>query len=97
MKKRVYFWAAICWHGKSEGMAWTANDMKVVFRHTKNLCLGTLFEEEDDNGDPCVYRVTETRAAGDDNFVYYVPHFAFPDADPPRNEWYWSGHDEVKG
>ncbi len=47
--------------------------------------------------DPCVYRVVETRAAGEDNMMYYVPHFTFPDEDPPRNQWYWSTYDEVKG
>ena len=96
MKKRVYFWAAICYFGKSPGVAWTAADMKVIFKHTKNLCLGTLFEDEDDEGNPCVYRVVETRAAGDDNFVSYVPHFEFPDADPPQCEWAFSRYSEVK-
>ena len=33
-----------------------------MFLNTKNLCLDTLFLEEDENGDPCVYRVVQTRA-----------------------------------
>ena len=66
------------------------------YRHTKNLCVGTVFQEEDDQGNPCVYRVVETRAGGDDNFVSYVPHFAFPDVTPPEAEWSFSTHAEVK-
>ena len=99
MKKRVYFWGGICWHRKTPDVAWTAADNKVVFRHTKNLCLGTLFLEEDENGDPCVYRVVQTRAAGEDNYVSYVKHFDFPDADPPESPetWHCSTYGEVKG
>ena len=63
MKKRVYFWGGICWHRKTPGVAWCASDLKVTFRHTKNICHGTVFEEEDDAGNPCVYRVVETRAS----------------------------------
>ena len=96
VKKRVYFWAGICWWGKTPGIAWTASDNKVIFRHTKNLCHGTLFEEEDDDGNPCVYRIVETRAAGEDNYVSYVPHFTYPDVDPPENVWSYSEFDEVK-
>ena len=48
IKKRVYFWGGISWYGKTPGEAWTAADNAVVFRHTKNLCVGTLFEDEDD-------------------------------------------------
>ena len=87
VKKRVYFWGGICWWSKTPGVAWTASDNKVLFRHTKNLCHGTVFEEEDDDGNPCVYRIVETRAAGDDDYVSYVSHFAYPDADPPENVW----------
>ena len=99
VKKRVYFWAGICWHAKTRGIAWTASDNQVIFRHTKNLCVGTLFEDKDwdGNGTPMVCRVTETRSGGDDDHVYYVPHFEFPDADPPFEEWEHSAFDEVQG
>ena len=81
---------------KTPGVAWCVSDLKVTFRHTKNICHGTVFEEEDADGNPCVYRVVETRAAGDDNNVSYVPHFAFPDADPPQEEWLMSTFKEVR-
>ena len=68
----------------------------MTYRHTKNLCVGTLFQDEDDNGDPCVFRVVQTRAAGDDNYVSYVPHFDHPDTTPPEAEWEYSTHAEVK-
>ena len=96
VKRRVYFWGGISWFFKTPGVAWTAADIKVEYRHTKNLCVGTVFQEEDEQGNPCVYRVVETRAGGDDNFVSYVPHFAFPDATPPEAEWSYSTHAEVK-
>ena len=96
MKKRVYFWAGICWHGKTPGVAWTAADNKVLYRHTRNLCVGTVFEDEDDDGQPCVYRIVETRAQGDDNNVSYVPHFAFPDTTPPQDQWLYSSYGEVR-
>lgn len=96
MKKRVYFWGGISWHGKTPGVAWTAADIKVSYRHTKNLCFGTVFQDEDDEGNPCIFRVVETRAAGDDNFVSYVPYFKFPDSTPPESEWLYSRHCEVK-
>ena len=83
MKKRVYFWGGISWHRKTPGVAWCATDLKVTYRHTKNICHGTIFEEEDDAGNPCVYRVVETRAAGEDRNVCYVEHFLYPDEDPP--------------
>ena len=89
VQKRVYFWAGICWHAKTKGVAWTASDNKVLFRHTKNICVGTLFEDKDwdDNGNPMVCRVTETRSGGTDNHVYYVPHFEYPDTTPPDDVW----------
>ena len=96
IKKRVYFWAGISWFCKTPGFAWTAADIKVTYRHTKNLCFGTVFQDEDDAGNPCVFRVVETRAAGDDNYVSYVPHFTFPDSTPPQSEWLFSRHSEVK-
>ena len=96
MKKRVYFWGGISWHRKTPGVAWCATDLKVTYRHTKNICHGTIFEEEDDAGNPCVYRVVETRAAGDDRNVCYVEHFLYPDEDPPQNRWHQSTFKEVR-
>ena len=96
IKKRVYFWGGICWHGKTKGIAWTAADNKVLFRHTKNLCVGTIFEDEDDNGQPCVYRIVQTRAASTDGNVSYVEHFRFPDCIPPERHWHYSSFGEVK-
>ena len=89
MKRRVYFWGGLCWWGKTEGIAWTASDNKVVFRHTKNLCVGTLFEDEDDDGAPCVFRVVQTRAASADGHVSYVRHFDHPDENPTEDTGAW--------
>ena len=99
VKKRVYFWGGICWWGKTIGVAWTASDLKVVFKHTKNLCVGTLFEDiDDDTGEPIVFRITETRSGGTDNYVWYVNHFDFPDEDPPPgDDWEHSSFKEVQG
>ena len=92
IQKRVYFWGGICWHGKSAGVAWTASDMKVCFRHTKNLCVGTLFED-----DGVVFRVVETRAANGNNKVVYCDHFRYPDEELPADaRTYESWHHEVK-
>ena len=92
IQKRVYFWAAICLYGKSPGIAWTASDIKVCFKHTKNLCVGTLFEDEG-----VVYRVTETRAASVNGTVTYVDHFAWPDSVPTNDaDMFESTHDDVK-
>ena len=55
-----------------------------------------MFQDEDDDGRPCIFRVVQTRAAGDDNYVSYVPHFQFPDSTPPESEWLFSRHSEVK-
>jgi len=96
MKKRVYFWGGINWWGKTPGVAWTAADNKVLFRHTKNLCVGTVFEDEDDDGNSCVYRIVETRAQAEDNNVSYVPHFRFPDTTPPQANWFVSSYGEVR-
>ena len=54
--------------------------MKVCWRHTKNVCVGTLFED-----DGVVYRVVESRAGGDDRNVHYVDHFEYPDEDLPAD------------
>ena len=96
MKKRVYFWGGISWWVKTPGVAWSAEDIKVKFRHTKNLCVGTVFEDEDDDGQPCVYRIVQTRAASADGTVSYVPHFEYPDDDPPENAWMYSSYREVR-
>lgn len=96
MKKRVYFWGGINWWIKTPGIAWTAADNKVLFRHTKNLCVGTVFEDEDEDGNSCVYRIVETRAQAADGNVSYVPHFVYPDTTPPENCWFVSGYDEVR-
>ena len=98
IKKRVYFWAGISWWCKTAGIAWTAEDNKVLFRHTKNLCVGTVFEDEDGNGQPCVFHIVQTRAASDDGNVSYVRHFDFPDTTPPENDGHWfsSTFGEVK-
>ena len=61
------------------------------------MCVDTLFADvEDDTGEEVVWRITETRSGGDDNYVWYVDHFAFPDADPDREEWEHSKFEEVK-
>ena len=91
VQKRVYFWGAISWWGKSPGIAWHAADLKVCFRHTKNLCASTLFES-----DGTVFRITETRAQGDNNHVSYCDHFAFPDEDPPQCNQFESYFDDVQ-
>ena len=77
---------------------WTASDNKVIFKHTRNLCVDTLFADvDDDTGEEIIFHVTETRSGGDDSFVWYVSHFAFPEEDPPRAEWEHSTYGEVKG
>ena len=96
VQKRVYFWAGISWWGKTPGVAWTAEDSKVLFRHTKNLCVGTLFEDVDDDGNAVVFRIVQTRAANDGGNVCYVPHFEFPDEIPHEDEWLESTYGEVK-
>ena len=55
---------------------------------------------DDDTGEEVVFRIVETRSGGTDNHIWYVPHFDFPDADPPYVEngpWLCSSFDEVKG
>ena len=65
-------------------------------RHTKNLCVGTVFEDEDEDGNAVVFRVVQTRAANEDGHVCYVPHFDFPDEIPHEDKWQESTYDEVK-
>ena len=99
MKKRVYFWGGISWRTKTPGVVWTAADNKGLFRHTKNLCVGTVFEDEDDQGRPCVFRIVEARAQTADGNVSYVDHFRFPDSTPPEASGFWlqSTYGEVRG
>ena len=87
----MYFWAGISWWGKTLGVAWTAADDKVLFRHTKNVCLGTLFEDEGD-----IFRVVETPGMSKDGKCCYVDHFRFPDVVPPQRFWHQSKISEVK-
>ena len=87
----MYFWGGISWWGKTPGVAWTAEDNKVLFRHTKNLCVGTVFEDEG-----VVYRVVETRALSANGTVSYVDHFRFPDNIPPDRDQFESTHTDVK-
>lgn len=69
----------------------------MTYRHTKNLCFGTVFQDEDDNGQPCIFRVVETRAAGNDDYVSYVRHFDFPDGTPEDEQHiFCSEYREVK-
>ena len=90
VQRRVYFWGGISWWAKTKGVAWTAEDTKVLFRHTKNVCVGTLFED-----DGVVYRAVQTRGMSDDgNVYYYVNHFDYPDTIP--DEQHYSSHREVK-
>ena len=97
IKKRVYFWGGISWRGKTPGVAWTAADNAVIYRHTKNLCVGTLFSDwDDDRNEEVVWRITETRSGGSDRYVWYVDHFRFPDEDPDDSEWEHSSYKEVK-
>ena len=90
MFRTCLFWGSISWWGKTPGVVWTAADSKVCFRHTKNLYVGTLFED-----DGVVYRVVETRAAAGDGNLSYVDHFPFPEDTPTQAEWFVSTHDEV--
>ena len=91
VQKRVYFWGAISWWGKSPGVAWHAQDLKVCWRHTKNLCVGTLFEDEG-----TVYRITETRAQAADSNVSYCNHFDSPDTTPPPCDQFVSTQSDVQ-
>ena len=66
--------------------------MKVCFRHTNNLCRGTLFEDDGE-----VFRVVETRATSGNGRVSYVSHFTYPDETLPAGaEIFESTHAEVK-
>ena len=87
----MYFWGAISWWGKSPGVEWHAADLKVCWRHTKNLCVGTLFEDEG-----TVYRITQTRAQAGDGNVSYCNHFDSPDETPPDCEQFVSTQEDVQ-
>ena len=87
-QRRVCFWGGISWWSKTPDIA---EDSKVLFRHTKNLCVGTLFEDEG-----VVYRVVQTRTATENGHVSYVDHFRFPDSIPGDADQHESTHGEVK-
>ena len=54
------------------------SDTKVLFTHTKNLCVWTVFEEEEADGNPMVYPVVEeTRAQNPADNVHYVSYYYF--------------------
>ena len=63
----------------------------MCYKHTKNLCQGTLFEDEG-----TVYRITQTRSMSDNGRVCYCNHFDYPDADPPERFQHYSRYSEVK-
>ena len=71
-----------------------------MYRHTKNLCVGTLFADiDDDTGQEVVFRIVESRSGGTDDYIWYVPHYQFPDEDPPYEAggaWEHSSFEEVK-
>ena len=71
MKKRVYFWGGISWDAKTPGVAWTAADIKVSYKHTKNLCVDTLFADvEDETGEEIIAEWTEqSMSRGLQNFT----------------------------
>ena len=50
----MYFWGGIYWWFKTKGVAWTASDQKVKFKHTKNICVVTVFEDAEDDTDEMV-------------------------------------------
>ena len=69
-----------------------AKKSDVIFRHTKNLSKGTLFEDEG-----VVWRVVQGRTKLDGNdVVFYVEHDKYRDKDPPLNECERSSFAEVK-
>ena len=86
----MYFWGAISWWGKSRGVVWHASDLKVCWRHTKNLCVGTVFES-----DGTVYRIVKSRGQGERRTISYVDHFAFPEDTPPEHNQFESNFGEV--
>ena len=93
VKKRVYCWGAISVHGKSSLVVWTAKKSKeVLHRHTKHICVGTVFQEGD-----VVWRVVETKAIKDgEEVVSYCNHFKHPDEDPHIDKSEYSSYSEVQ-
>ena len=73
-QRRVCFWGGISWWSKTPDIA---EDSKVLFRHTKNICVDTLFEDKG-----VVYRVVQTRGASENDNVSYVDHSRFPNSIP---------------
>lgn len=97
VQKRVYAWAGIGWHGKTTLHTWTSKEAtKCQWRHTKNIMVGTVFEDDD-----VVWRVTESKSRAEYNgrmvdVVHYCDNFANPDADPPIDECEFSSYEDVK-
>ena len=95
VQKRVYTWGGISWHGKTALNAWTASEATAcIWRHTKHICVGTVFKDDD-----IVWRVTESRHREQEYegwVVRYCDHFANEDADPARDECQVSSYAEVK-
>ena len=94
VKLRVYLWAGISYYGKTKAVLWTASQAKkVVWRHTKHICKGTVFECDEG----IVWRVVESKSVKDgEDVVSYVNHFENPDCDPPIEESEWSSYGEVR-
>jgi len=93
----VYTWGGISWHCKTALHTWLASEATAcIWRHTKRICVGTVFEDEG-----VVWRVTESRhrereegLRGD--VVRYCNHFENLDADPIRRLCEVSSYEEVK-
>ena len=93
VQKRVYCWGCISVHGKSVLIVWTAKAAKeVLWRHTKNIHVGTVFEE-----DGVVWRVVESKSMQNGvEVVSYCDHFDNLDANPPIDDTHYSRYSEVK-
>ena len=84
-------------HGKTRLNTWTtAENGKTIYRHTKRICKGTIFIDED-----TVWRVVETKSRAryqgrTTDVVTYCDHFRNCDADPPLNECEVSSYAEVR-
>ena len=93
VQKRVYCWGCISVHGKSKLIVWTAKAAKkVLWSHTKNISVGTVFEE-----DGVVWRVVESKSTHNgEEVVSYCDHLKNLDADPHIDDTHYSGYKEVK-
>lgn len=94
VQKRVYFWGGISFHAKTKPVAWTAAEAKkVIWRHTKHICVGTVFECDEG----IVWRVVESKSIKNgEEVVSYVNHFEHPDQDPPIDQTEYSRYTEVR-